>query len=208
MRNITIPAFWVEISVLTLLLTIVLTDLMNLGETELLNLSLPDDRNKIDCDEFKNHLSKRRLNVLWNLVLKRTTSYTSGDSHESARSPRLVVITKLQDPFDYWNCWDYENFYDTFRDDTDYLYAYISAIYELPEFTEEVRILRTEMKSKGLKVEQDALVLGALARQIQGLQIPMGLALQAGRLRKDHIRKAMKKKQQNLDDSGSSGLQD
>jgi len=102
---------------------------------EIQELQLPESFNELDLFSAKtmNHLNDKRLRQLWNLV---KTEDTGNRILRKLRSlirrkkefppdirPRFVVITKLQDPFNYY---DHPGYYHSFRDDLEYLYLYIS----------------------------------------------------------------------------------
>lgn len=65
--------------------------------------------------ETRNHLSEDRLETLWNLV--------KIDKDSPDIRPRFVIITKMQDPFNFY---EYDSFLKTYRDDLEYLYEYIT----------------------------------------------------------------------------------
>jgi hypothetical protein len=57
-------------------------------------------------------------------ILKKLRSIRRGaEEFQPDIRPRLVVITKLQDPFNFYGL---ARYYESFRDDSDYLYLYIS----------------------------------------------------------------------------------
>ncbi|MFQ5832738.1 MAG: hypothetical protein ACE5H4_08555, partial [Candidatus Thorarchaeota archaeon] len=88
---------------------------------DLRSLSLPESKRELtlSSEATKNHLSEERLRVLWNLVHR-----VKDEPDKIDVRPRFVVITKLQDPFNFYN--HPGNYYDTFRDDLEYLYVYIN----------------------------------------------------------------------------------
>ena len=110
------------------------TELMS--RKELKNLKLPSGSDEINrlLEKTKNHLNEKRLEILWNLVKTADTGFwlfrklrslfRRGKKFPPDIRPRFVVITKLQDPFNYYRL---ARYYNTFRDDLDYLYLYISS---------------------------------------------------------------------------------
>ncbi len=72
-----------------------------------------------DMKTSKCHLSPKKIEILWNLERKATRT------KKTDKRPRLVVITKLQDPFNSTNQTD---FCESFRDDPEYLYGLITRL--------------------------------------------------------------------------------
>ncbi len=119
---------------------------------EIQELQLPESSNELNLftEKTKNHLNEKRLSQLWNLVKTKDTGnriliwlrslIRGGKEFPPDIRPRFVVITKLQDPFNYYSHLEY---YHTFRDNLDYLYLYIN---KRCPMTEQDRIRSLESK--------------------------------------------------------------
>ncbi|MFW9788615.1 MAG: hypothetical protein ACFFE2_17020 [Candidatus Thorarchaeota archaeon] len=76
-----------------------------------------------DFEENLGFLSHEWLVVLWNLIdstVEKRAALWSQEEIEKRREPRLVAITKMQEPFN-----ETDEFWTTFRDDEEHLYTLI-----------------------------------------------------------------------------------
>ena len=108
-------------------------------------LALPSSVNEIDSGNYKNHLSKPHLKVLWNLVRR-----------PDDKSPRFVIVTKLQDPFNRYN---YPCFESNFRDDLEYLYEYIKDRVHVEATREAGAAFEEAIIGDGIEIDPDAFVV-------------------------------------------------
>ncbi|MFX0108614.1 MAG: hypothetical protein ACFE7R_10040, partial [Candidatus Hodarchaeota archaeon] len=113
--------------------------LMPESELEELKLPISYPQLKETSHDTLNHLNEKRLELLWNLtkdpyaekgLIQRIARrvklfFRGGKKIPPDIRPRFVIITKMQDPFNFYN-YDKDEFYDTFRDDIEYLYRYIT----------------------------------------------------------------------------------
>ncbi|MFW9798561.1 MAG: hypothetical protein ACFFE2_16095, partial [Candidatus Thorarchaeota archaeon] len=148
--------------------TIMRTSSQLMPSQELKNLQLPTSPAELNLfsDETKNHLNEARLRILWNLVktedtghwiLKRIRSIVRGGKEfQPDIRPRFVVITKIQDPFNFYGL---SRYYKSFRDDSDYLYLYISTRCPMTEADRD-RSLETkiELQREGIRIDPTAQV--------------------------------------------------
>lgn len=139
-----------------------------MSDKELEELRLPSSPHELNLlsSKTKNHLNDDRLSKLWNFVKTEDTGHwiskklraliRRGKDFPPDIRPRFVVITKLQDPFNYYNL---PRYYNTFRDDLDYLYMYISSRCPMTE-EDRRRSLESkiELQREGYHMEPQAQV--------------------------------------------------
>lgn len=166
---------------------------------ELRVLSLPSKHHELNelSEKTKNHLNEKRLNILWNLEKTQDTGHwlskriryiiRRGKEFPPDVRPRFVVITKLQDPFNYYNL---PRYYDTFRDDLDYLYLYISSRCPM---TEEDR--RRSLESK-IELQREGYHIEPQAQfRFEAAQMAMRGRVDARKMARDLIKEIDHKKE-------------
>jgi hypothetical protein len=155
--------------------TIMRTSSKLMPDDELRDLKLPSSVEELNLfsEKTKNHLNETRLQILWNLVktedtghwiLKKLRSIRRGaEEFQPDIRPRLVVITKLQDPFNFYGL---SRYYESFRDDSDYLYLYISTRCPMTDADRDRSLeSKIEFQKEGIQMDPTAQVRFEVAQR-------------------------------------------
>jgi hypothetical protein len=160
------------------------------------------DLEKMDQNNDKNYLRKDRLDILWNLVKIRDTGHPfliklrkrkrRGEKFQTDIRPRFVVITKLQDPFNHYGHDDYD---ESFRDDPEYLYLYISTRCVISEAEEDLSLETTSaFEEEGIDLHPTARARFSVAqRELADHEDPLSLTQDLIRELEDKERKVTTK---------------